>query len=384
MRSARAATFAIFALTGAMFATWASRLPATQERLALSPGELAVALSGVELGALIGLPLGAGLTGRLGSRVALRLAFTVFPSALALVGRAPRLAALVLSLVAFAAANSVVDVAINAQGVELERRLRRPVLSGLHAGHPLGLVAGGSAGTAAAALGTGVATHFGAAAVAGLALGLAATRWLVREPAEAAPSRRGLARPGRRLLVLGLVAFCATLVTSTAENWSAVALREQHGAGQALGAATFTAYALAQAAGRLAGDRLVARHGRLRVVRTGALVAAAGAAAAVLSPGVPLAIAGWVLVGLGLAAVTPAIIGAAPRLSGMPVPSAIAAITSISYLGSFSGPPLIGGLATLAGLTAALGATILVSLVLAALAGAGLRPATAAAGRRGG
>src|SRR5215208_6874777 len=248
MRSARAATFTIFAVTGAMFGTWASRLPATQERLALSPGELAVALSGVEVGALIGLPLGAVVTGRVGSRAALRLAFAVFPTALVAVARAPGLAALVLSLVVFAATNSVVDVAMNAQGVELERRLRRPVLSGLHAGHPLGIVAGGSAGTAAAGLGVGLAVHFTAAAIAGVAVGLVATRWLVREPDG--PPRPTFARPSRRFLVLGLVAFCATLVTSTAENWSAVALRVQHGAGQALGAATFTAYALAQARGR--------------------------------------------------------------------------------------------------------------------------------------
>jgi MFS family permease len=374
MRAARTATFLVFAATGATFATWASRLPATQQRLALSPGELAVALTGVEAGALVGLPLGAVLTARLGSRAALRLAFAVFPTVLIAVARAPGLAFLTFALVVFAVANSVVDVAMNAQGVELERRAGRPVLSGLHAGHPLGLVAGGLAGTAAAALGIGVAAHFTAAAVAGLAVGLAATRRLVREPGG--PAQPTFARPGRPLLLLGLVALCATLVTSTAENWSAVAVREQHAAGQAVGAATFTAYALALTAGRLAGDRLVARHGRLRVVRTGALVAAAGAAAASLGPGVAFAMAGWVLVGLGLAAATPAIIGAAPALTRMPVPAAIAAITSISYLGSFTGPPLIGGLAEAAGLRAALGVTIAVSLALAALAGRGLRPAT--------
>ena len=118
----------------------------------------------------------------------------------------------------------------------------------------------------------------------------------------------------------------------------------------------------------------MARHGRLRVVRAGALLGGTGAATAILAPDVRLAIAGWVLVGLGLAAATPAIIGAAPALAGMPVPAAIAAVSSISYLGSFSGPPLIGGLAELAGLGAALGVTVLVSLAMAALAGPGLRP----------
>jgi hypothetical protein len=297
----------------------------------------------------------------------------VFPPALILVATAPGLAAVAAALALFAAANSVVDVAMNAQGVELERRLDRPVLSSLHAGHPLGLVAGGLAGTAAAAAGIGVAGHFTAAAVAGTALGLLATVPLVREPA--APAHRVLTRPSRRLLALGAVAFCATLVTSSAENWSAVAVRSAHGASEALAAATFTAYALALAAGRAAGDRLVTRHGRLRVVRRGALLGGVGAAAAVLAPGVGGAMAGWALVGLGLAAATPAIIGAAPGLAAMPVPAAIAAITSISYLGSFSGPPLVGGLGELVGLPAALGLMAVVCAAMAALAGAGLRGA---------
>jgi MFS family permease len=382
MRAARLATLAVFAVTGAVSATWAARIPATQERLDLSPGELALAILGVEAGAIVGLPLGAWVTARVGSRGALRGAFLVFPTALVGVAWAPGLALLALALALFAASNSVVDVAMNAQGVELERRLGRPLLSGLHAGHPLGLVAGGLAGTAAAGLGIGAGPHFAAAAVAGVAIGLAATRALVREPPG--PPQRVLARPSRRLLALGLVAFCATLVTSVAENWSAVALRAEHGASEALAAATFTAYALALAAGRAVGDRLVARNGRLRVVRTGAALGAVGAATAVLAPSAPVAMAGWVLVGLGFAAATPAIIGAAPELSGMPVPAAIAALTSISYLGSFTGPPLIGGLAEAAGLSTALGLTVVVSLAMTALAGPGLRPAPSRAQPCGG
>src|SRR5215213_10014291 len=361
MRAARAATLAVFAVTGAVSATWAARIPATQERLGLSPGELAVAIAGLEAGAIVGLPAGAAIAARRGSRGALRLAFAVFPTALVAVALAPGPGpgALALALALFAAANSVVDVAMNAQGVELERRLGRPVLSGLHAGHPLGV---------------GIRAHFTVVAVAGVALGLAATRWLVREPAG--PAQRVLARPSRRLLVLGLVAFCATLVTSTAENWSAVALRVEYGASEALAAATFTAYALALAAGRAIGDRLVARHGRLRVVRTGAALGGAGAAVAVLAPAAPVAVCGWVLVGLGLAAATPAVIGAAPALSRMPVPAAIATITSISYLGSFTGPPLIGGLAEVTGLSASLALMVVAAVAMAALAGPGLRPAS--------
>jgi MFS family permease len=368
---ALAAATVVFFVTGATYAAWATRIPAVQDRLDLSPGELAVAIVGLEAGAIAGLPAGAALVSRLGSPASLRAGFAVYPASLVAVAAAPSLPALMVALAVMAAGNSVVDVAMNAQGVELERRLERPVLSRLHAGHPLGLVAGGAAGTAAAASGAGVTVHFAAAALAGLLVGLAATRRLVREPAPAAP--RTFARPTGPLLWLGAVAFCATLVEGAASNWSAVHLRSEREAGAGTAAAAFAVFALALAVGRSAGDRLVARFGRLRVVQAGGLVSAAGLACAALAPPLLAAFAGWALLGLGLACVMPAVIGAAPGVAGVPAPAAIAAVTTIAYLGSFTGPPLVGALAEAANLSAALVVLVAGSLLMAAVAPLGLR-----------
>ena len=54
---ARAAVTAIFALNGMALGAWAARLPAIQGRLGLSEGELAVVLTALAAGALIGMPL---------------------------------------------------------------------------------------------------------------------------------------------------------------------------------------------------------------------------------------------------------------------------------------------------------------------------------------
>jgi predicted MFS family arabinose efflux permease len=164
LRRPRLATATLFFLTGAVFATWAARIPAIQERLQLSPGALSIALVGIEAGALAGLPGGGHLVARIGSAAALRMGFAFFPPALIAAALAPSLVALVAALVAMGASNSVIDVAMNAQGIELERRARRPLLSGLHSGHSFGVLAGGLAGTALAARGVPVAVHFAAAA----------------------------------------------------------------------------------------------------------------------------------------------------------------------------------------------------------------------------
>jgi MFS family permease len=137
-RHARAATTLIFFLTGAVIAAWSTRLPAIREGLQLSNGALGVAILGLEAGAIAGLPAGGALVARAGSRAALRAGFVGYPLGLFAVSLAADVAPLAAALAAMAVANSVVDVAMNAQGVELERRYERPLLSGLHAGHSFG------------------------------------------------------------------------------------------------------------------------------------------------------------------------------------------------------------------------------------------------------
>jgi MFS family permease len=368
---ARAATTLVFFLTGAVFAAWSTRLPAIQAGLGLSPGTLALAILGLEAGAIAGLPAGGALVARAGSRAALRLAFVGYPLGLVLVGLAGDVATLALALAAMAVCNSVVDVAMNAQGVELERRCGRPLLSGMHAGHSAGLAAGALAGTLAAAAAVPVRTHFAATAALGIAAGLLATRALVRD--RPAAGERRFAWPRGPLALLGLVAFCAFLLDGTAYNWVAVHLRAERGAAPGLAAAAFMLYALTVAAGRLAGDRLVLRFGRVAVVRGSAVAAAAGAALAVAVPGIAPALAGWALFGLGIAAIAPTVLGAAPGVAGVPPSVAIAAVTTVGYLGSFTGPPAIGVLAGATGLDAALGLVAGAAAVAMLAAARGLR-----------
>jgi MFS family permease len=379
----------------------------------------------LEGGAIAGLPAGGALVGRRGGRAVLRLGFAAYAAALAAVAAAPSLASLAASLAAMAFANSLVDVAMNVQGVELERRERHPLLATLHAGHAFGVLAGGAAGTVAAAAGIPVEAHFAATAATALAAGEAAAARLPAgrkaagdEPssgadatggddarfaeAAAGETRRAAASPTAderprnetrraaavsadderpraailrggpgarldpRLARLGAVAFCAFLLDGAAYAWIAVHVRDEGGS-PALAAGAFTGFALALGLGRLAADRLVERHGRRLVIRGGAAVAATGIAAALLAPAPAAALAGWAMLGAGLAPIAPSFLAAAPGRSKNPAPAAIAAVSTVGYLGSFTGPPLIGALAGPLGLSGALGIMIVAALAAAAL-----------------
>jgi MFS family permease len=371
-RAARAATTVVFLLTGAVMAGWATRLPAVQERLGLSAAQVGLAVTGLELGALTGLPLGGLLVTRWGSAHATRVGFALYPGALLAAAVAPSLPLLTAALAVTAAANSLVDVAMNVQGLALERRYGRPVLSGLHAGHSAGLLAGGLAGTAAAAGDVPVATHFAVVAVAGTVLGVVTPRWFVKELSGG--RRTAFARPGRALLLLGMLAFCAFLLDGAASSWSALHLRTAHDAAPGTAAAAFTVFAMALTLGRLAGDRVVTRFGRTRTVLAAGLTTAAGGALAITAPTSATSLAGWGVFGLGLATVAPTVLGAAPALTDRQPAVAIAAVTTVGYLGSFTGPPVIGALASVTTLPSALTVLVVVALVSACLARPALGP----------
>jgi hypothetical protein len=84
------------------------------------------------------------------------------------------------------------------------------------------------------------------------------------------------------------------------------------------------------------------------------------------------AVVGFGLVGLGIANVIPVLFSAAGRVSGVAPATALAAVATTGYGGYLAGPPLIGFVAELASLPAALG---IISAACALIAvGGGAQP----------
>ena len=367
---ARRSLGGIFFLCGLVFGTWAARIPAVQARLGLDPGDLAVVILGIEAGAIAGLAIAGLVVGRIGSRRALIAATLVFGPALVTAGAAPTLGWLVAGLALWATANGVIDVAMNGQGAELERRADRPLLSGLHAAHSFGLLAGGLIAVAAAAAGVPVLSHAIAVAAVAVTAGLLACRALVAETGgRTSRARRAGPRFPRVLVPLAAIAFCCFLIEGAAANWIAVQLRADRGASPTAAAAGYSAFCLSLALGRLAGDRLVARHGRARIVRLGGAVAVLGVLVAIAAPALPAAIAGWLILGAGVSVLAPTVLGAAAKVDDVPPAAGIAAVSIVGYAGSFTGPPGIGAVAGLTGVSGALGVLVVAGLVAALLAG---------------
>ena len=262
----------------------------------------------------------------------------------------------------------MVNVAANAVGVQVEARVGRPILSGLHAGFSFGGLAGALVGGAASSV-LDVPAHLVLTAAAGLFVSawvLPALAGADRRTASAAAERRVAGRrgPTATLVVLGAIAGCTAFGEGALTDWGALLLRQELAAPSTLAAAGYAGFSLAMACGRLVGGRLLMAWGERRLLVGGALVAAVGALAAVTTSSLWVALAGFVVVGLGLANVFPLAIARAGLLGGAP---GIALATTVGYTGLLGGPPAIGLLADRLGLAVALSSVAYFAVVAGVL-----------------
>jgi predicted MFS family arabinose efflux permease len=363
---ARAGVGAVFFLNGFGYGSWVPRLAEIKASLAISEGQLGLALFMAAVGALIAMPLTGALAQHHGSRAATGVTVALYGLALPGLALAPGLIGLGLALLAVGAASGALDVSMNAQGVAVEKRYRRPIMSSLHGMFSLGGMSGAAA-TGLIADSLSLFSHFFLVGALVVVLGLAACAPMLAASTEDRSAGPGFARPSLGLLLPGAVALASLLSEGAMADWSAVYLSASLGAGTAPAAAAFAAFSMAMAIGRFSGDRLVARLGGDLVVRAGGALAAAGLGLTLLIGHPVVAVIGFALVGAGLSCTFPVVLSTAARSPEMPPSAAIAAVCTLGYLGFLIGPPAIGGLAELIGLPAALGLVVLLCALIAGL-----------------
>jgi len=368
VRTARWAVAAMFLVNGALLANWVARIPAVQQRLGLSAGALGIALLGMAIGALAAFPVTGLLIAHYGSRRVTTGAALVYCAAVPLPGLAPSLPLLMVALIALGAGNGAMDVAMNAQGVAVEARYGRPIMSSFHGLWSVGGFAGALVGGVAAGAGIAPFPHLLGAAVVLVIAALIASCWLLPIAADAHSGAPAFARPTRALLGLGVVAFCSALGEGAMADWSAVYLHTSLATSAAFAAAGYAGFSLAMTVGRLSGDRLTHRFGPVVLVRAGGLLAAVGLGVALVVGRAGPAVAGFALVGAGLSLVAPLVYSRAGRTPGVSAAAALAAVATMGYTGFLLGPPIIGAVAQALSLRDALGIIVLLGLAIAALA----------------
>lgn len=371
-----------FAANGVLYGTWASRIPEIQERTGLGEGALGLALLGLAAGLVVSASAAGPLVARLGAHRVTLAALAVFALAVVGPGLAVGFASLAVALVGVGLTSGLLDVAMNAWAAEVEETSGTTILGSCHGVFSLGGMIGAGIGAAAAAGEVSLGLHFGVSGLVfaggalaqGLRLGAAAEA-SVGEASEDGPV---IAWPTGPVAGLAVLAAFGLIAEGAMADWGAVYLREVLAASPAVAALGFAVFSACMAGARFGADAVTQRVGDAAVVRMGAALAALGLAVCVAAPGVAVAVAGFGLVGLGFAAVVPALFRAASK-APLPPGVGIAAVASAGYFGFLAGPPVIGFVAEAAGLRVSFGLLVALAGVVALGAGAAFRRARAEA-----
>ncbi|MBE1162570.1 MFS transporter [Dyella sp. 7MK23] len=359
MRAAQRATRLIFLVSGMAMSAWAPMVPYVKLRLGLDDGQLGAALLAFGGGSMLSMPFVGWLAHRLGNRAVIVSAGLLMCVALPVLAQVSSVAMLVGTLLYFGVMLGAVDVAMNAYAVEVEHRSGARLMSGFHGLFSVGGLSGAAVLSALLALGLALP----GAAIA-IAVALALTVLWLRNGLHGEANAAGVAieahsRPGMppaRAWLLGLMCFASFMAEGAMLDWSAVFLRDVRGMAAASAGFGYACFSVAMATGRFCGDRLIARHGPVWAVRTGASLAVVGFLLVACVPLTMAALSGFVLIGLGASNIVPVMFSAAGRLAGAPPAVSIATATTLGYVGLLSGPALIGFVAHASSLSLAFAA----------------------------
>lgn len=339
------ATALVFAVHGAVAGTLATRMPWFQDHFGFGTAALGLVLLCTPIGSMLAMPMTARLSYRFGSRATTRGLLALWCVAPVLPVLAPGPLWLVPAFLVYGAAAGMCDLAMNAQGVHVERRLGRSIMSGLHGMWSVGNLVGAGAGALAAQAGLHPRAHFALVAVTLLAVGAAASPALLddRPAPDERPPRR-FALPPRSILLIGMVGLCSMFAERASGQWSAIYLKEVAGAGPGLAAAGYAVFTASMVAVRLVGDLVVRRLGPVATVRASAVAAVLGGVVVVAFRTPAPVIAGFALFGAGLAVVVPLVFAAAGQATRTPA-EGVAGVATITWMSGLVAPPVMGWLA---------------------------------------
>jgi len=349
-RAYRIAVSTFFFLAGFSFASWASRIPDIKMRLGLSDGAFGSVLFALPVGLMAGLPLSGWLVSKFGSRQIVILAALFYPLTLTMIGLVATTWQLVAVLFIFGLWANLFNISVNTQAVGVEALYGRSIMASFHGVWSVAGFSAATIGTFFISAGFSVFTHFCIICAASVCTVIAAYKYALPQDVKSNEATPIFAVPDAALLKLGVIAFCCMVSEGTMFDWSGIYFQNVVAVPKSLTTLGYVAFMSTMAGGRFAGDWLANKLGKKRMLQVSGIVIAAGLLTAVLFPYIVPATIGFLLVGMGVSSVVPLVYGEAGKSTTMSPGVALAAVSTIGFLGFLVGPPLIGFIAQAASL----------------------------------
>lgn len=342
MPKTRLAVSLLFLMNGFVTGSWAPKIPEFKDRLGISESVLGLLILAFGLGSLILMPIAGGFIARMGSQKVVKVTAIMLSPMLLLLTLLPNVWTAAIGMLLLGGFVGAMDVAMNANAVEVEKSMRRAIMSSCHAYWSLG-------GLIGAASGGLVMAHFGvyvhAILVTVVCLSVLAVAWpmILADQPHPDTAKQKLRLPSNPLpWLIGLVALFSMVPEGTVLDWGALYLRNELGASVAMSGFGFAAFSATMAIMRFAGDHVRDRFGGVKTLRVCTLTALVGLVLAGMAPNAPLAILGFALAGVGISNMVPIAFSAAGNMPGLAPGIGLSVATFMGYSGMLFAPSLIG------------------------------------------
>ena len=359
----------LFFLFGFNFATWASRIPNIQQKLELTETGLGAVLLAMPVGSFLTLPFSGMFTSRWGSRKVVIISTIIYCALLAGIGYSQTVWQLTICLFLFGSAGNMVNIAINTQALELEKRWGKTIISSFHGMWSVAGLLAASLGTYLIGKAFPVHNHFLLVAIVTAVCFFFCFPYLISEELKPYEKRPFFTRPDRAFLGLGAIAFCSMICQGAMFDWSGVYFRKVVLASPQHIGFGYTAFMISMTTIRFVTDYITNSIGFKKIIVLCGIFTTVGLLLAVFLPQIVPATIGMLLVGIGVSPTVPLVFSAAAKTKLLPPPVAIAAVSSIGMIGLLIGPPIIG---FIAGATSLKTSFLLLSLFGVAIAVAAL------------
>ena len=352
----RVAVKIAFFLNGFVYANWVSRLPRIQEQYQADNGTIGLVLLAMSIGAVGAMPFTGWLIIKKGSRTISLVSLLAYCLFVPLIPLLPGIIALIALYVIIGVSTGMLDVAMNAQAVMVERQYNKPIMTSFHAFFSIGMAMGAWCGALFADLRVELTSHLIIITTASLFAVFWTSRNLIQDKPEVAGTVDGplFRMPNKALLSIGIIAFCCMMGEGAISDWSVNYMENISLSTESLAPIGLTAFAVAMTLGRLFGDRFRAKWGDSKLIVYGGLISTAGIAVVLIMPLPYVTITGFFLIGIGLSTIVPITYSIAGNARDLPSGVRLAMVTTVGYSGFLFGPPLIGFISDLSTLRAGL------------------------------
>lgn len=349
-KRARLAITLFFFISGFGFSTWASRIPAIQEKLNLSDAALGSVLFALPLGLMLTLPVTGLLLQRFSSKTIMFAGAVLFNLMLCLIGFSTHTWQLIVALFFFGSSRNFLNISMNAQSIGVQSLYKQSIITTFHGIWSIAGFAGAATGSLMVSADVPPAWHFLISGGLLVILTFIAIPGSLPQPPSKPEGKGSFILPDNSLLKFGLISFASMACEGTMYDWSGIYFQKVIQAPKDVVTLGYVVYMVAMATGRFAGDKIVSRYGVLTMLKASGILIFGGMMLSALFPYALTAGLGFMLIGLGVSCVVPLVFSMAGKSKAMATGPAVAAISTVGYFGFLIVPPLIGYISHSAGL----------------------------------